>query len=330
MNDPRSVPARVRHTRCRPTAAAGRDHGQRGDFAESSAAGGAARAEPRSSLAAATSPATRRFAQLLAVLGSTWVPPTELGDPVQARPLPPYAYAAAARRSLPQATGDSCLIRAPLDEGPCGGNQATIACLVDPLPVYDEPAGVPFAIMAGRPAYLPVIDRRPGWVRVLLPARPNGSTGWLDTERLTLIPAHHDVRIQLEERSLYVGFCGRIRRWPVSVRGRGPVIPACRTYALPSSERRTAGLLLAAHHPGGAGNIRVGNDRRGDALITSDSAMQALAQVRPAPWWSSAAERITFRRPECIGQVSSAGRSSTSLRARAPLGAPGGHNDAGQ
>ncbi|WP_243407563.1 L,D-transpeptidase [Frankia canadensis] len=31
----------------------------------------------------------------------------------------------------------------------------------------------------GMPASLPVIDQRPGWLRVRLPQRPNGSTGWL-------------------------------------------------------------------------------------------------------------------------------------------------------
>jgi hypothetical protein len=48
--------------------------------------------------------------------------------------------------------------------------------------VYDAPGGV--AIARLRPhqlgdTWVPVIKQQPGWVRVLLPSKPDGSTGWV-------------------------------------------------------------------------------------------------------------------------------------------------------
>ena len=39
-------------------------------------------------------------------------------------------------------------------------------------------------------------EARPGWLQVLLPARPNGSTGWIRTAEVTTVT--HDYRIEVE------------------------------------------------------------------------------------------------------------------------------------
>jgi lipoprotein-anchoring transpeptidase ErfK/SrfK len=48
----------------------------------------------------------------------------------------------------------------------------------------------------GGPLILLVTDQRPGWVKALLPVRPNGTQGWVRTSDVTLF--QHDYRIVVE------------------------------------------------------------------------------------------------------------------------------------
>ena len=49
--------------------------------------------------------------------------------------------------------------------------------------VYARPGGPPVAALPatelGSPTWVPVVQSQPGWDRVLLPTRPNRSTGWI-------------------------------------------------------------------------------------------------------------------------------------------------------
>ena len=70
------------------------------------------------------------------------------------------------------------------------------------LPVYASPGapapgfGLANPQPSGAPLVLLVLDQRPGWAEVLLPVRPNGSTGWIRADHVTL--ATHDFRIVVE------------------------------------------------------------------------------------------------------------------------------------
>jgi lipoprotein-anchoring transpeptidase ErfK/SrfK len=46
---------------------------------------------------------------------------------------------------------------------------------------------------SGAPLVFLVRQQRPGWLRVLLPVRPNGSSGWIRAAQVRL--SHHDFRI---------------------------------------------------------------------------------------------------------------------------------------
>jgi lipoprotein-anchoring transpeptidase ErfK/SrfK len=65
--------------------------------------------------------------------------------------------------------------------------------------VYTTPAAAtPTRALAnpqpsGAPLVFLVQEQRPGWLRVLLPVRPNGSSGWIHTAQVRL--SHHDFRI---------------------------------------------------------------------------------------------------------------------------------------
>ena len=74
--------------------------------------------------------------------------------------------------------------------------------LVSQLAVFDSPG----ATVAGRtlghpqrsgaPLVMLVTAQQPGWLQVLLPVRPNGSTGWIRSDEVSL--ATHDFRIVVE------------------------------------------------------------------------------------------------------------------------------------
>jgi RNA polymerase sigma factor (sigma-70 family) len=70
------------------------------------------------------------------------------------------------------------------------------------LAVFDSPAStvaariLPNPRSSGAPLVLLVVDERPGWLQVLLPVRPNGSTGWVRTGDVSV--TSHDFRIVVE------------------------------------------------------------------------------------------------------------------------------------
>ena len=74
--------------------------------------------------------------------------------------------------------------------------------LVGELPVYDGPGAAAASLAlanpqpSGAPLVLLVTEQRAGWLHVLLPIRPNGSTGWIRAEEASLVT--HDFRIVVE------------------------------------------------------------------------------------------------------------------------------------
>lgn len=81
----------------------------------------------------------------------------------------------------------------------------------------------PLAPLGGAITALEVLGSRNGadgrlWVRVLLPKRPNGTTGWVPAERLRLTTTPFRIRIDLGDRMLTLFRSGRpLRRFRVAV-----------------------------------------------------------------------------------------------------------------
>lgn len=72
---------------------------------------------------------------------------------------------------------------------------------VPQLAIYDGPGAVPRRALAnpqpsGAPLVLLVTEQRAGWLQVLLPVRPNGSTGWIRSDEVSLVA--NDFRIIVE------------------------------------------------------------------------------------------------------------------------------------
>ena len=88
-----------------------------------------------------------------------------------------------------------------------------LATLRSDLPRYDSPdrlgRGTVPASWHGRPAVLPVVGTAPGWVRVRLPQRPNGSTAWVPASDVTLSSSPYVIVIDLATTRLSLYDHGR-------------------------------------------------------------------------------------------------------------------------
>ena len=139
---------------------------------------------------------------------------------------------------LVASTTRTTLPRAPRDTGT---QKATAGDVVHPrrvLPVYAEPGGRPFAKVTPKQmgeTWLPVIDRRAGWVRVLLPSRPNGSTGWVETGSVEQARTPYLIRVHVGSRELELFEDGAlVGSWPVAVGAAATPTPTGRTFLLGS------------------------------------------------------------------------------------------------
>ena len=106
------------------------------------------------------------------------------------------------------------------------------------LPLYAAPGRRPFAKITPKQmgdTWLPVVDQKGDWFRVLLPSRPNGSTGWLRTARLDRRQTPYLIRVHLGSRQLELLRDGDpIGSWSVAVGAPETPTPVGRTFLLGS------------------------------------------------------------------------------------------------
>lgn len=150
----------------------------------------------------------------------------------------PLSTATLAR--LPAATTYTRLHGAPSDPSPYTVTSGLVAHPVRWRVIYASPGGRPLATLPaaelGGPTWLPVVARRPGWVRVLLPSRPDRATGWLFAGRgLVFRYSPYLVVVRLAARRLSVTDHGRVLgTWSVAVGAPGTPTPVGRTFVLAS------------------------------------------------------------------------------------------------
>ena len=86
---------------------------------------------------------------------------------------------------LPRATTYASIPAAPGDPAPFAATGGLVVHPLRPQIVYAGPGKRPVAVLPatelGSPTWVPVVQRSPGWERVLLPSRPNRATGWIYT-----------------------------------------------------------------------------------------------------------------------------------------------------
>ncbi|TYL51825.1 L,D-transpeptidase [Nocardioides sp. BGMRC 2183] len=104
------------------------------------------------------------------------------------------------------------------------------------VPVFDAPDGTAIAKVGPQQfgdTWLPVIAERGAWVRVLLPSRPNGSTGWLRSGKLDEAKSRFLIRVHVGSRTLELFEDGvPTGSWTVAVGASGTPTPTGRTFVL--------------------------------------------------------------------------------------------------
>ena len=138
---------------------------------------------------------------------------------------------------LTSATTHTTLRHPPLDRG----TGATDGEVVHPrrvVAVYATPGRDAFAKVGPRqfgPTWLPVVDRRGGWSRVLLPSRPNGSAGWVRTALVERRTTPYLIKVHRASRTLELVKDGATAgTWQVAVGAPSTPTPLGRTFLLGS------------------------------------------------------------------------------------------------
>jgi lipoprotein-anchoring transpeptidase ErfK/SrfK len=141
---------------------------------------------------------------------------------------------------LPMATTFSSIPAAPRDPQPFRPETGIVLHPTAVQAVYAAPGGRAVAALPvtelGSPTYVPVVQSASGWDRVLLPSRPDGSTGWLRLSgALQAARTGYVVTISLVGYRLTVTDAGRrLGSWTVAEGAPGTPTPAGRTFILAS------------------------------------------------------------------------------------------------
>jgi lipoprotein-anchoring transpeptidase ErfK/SrfK len=148
---------------------------------------------------------------------------------------------------LPMATTYATTPTAPQDPAPFEPETGTVLHPTVTRVIYARPGGPPVATLPatelGSPTWVPVVQSQPGWDRILLPTRPNRSTGWiyLSGGRLRIVHTAYRVEVSLTTYRLTILDGGRsLGTWTVADGAAGTPTPAGRTFLLAS---------LAPPHP---------------------------------------------------------------------------------
>lgn len=139
---------------------------------------------------------------------------------------------------LVASTTKTKLPRAARDTDPEATTDGTVAHPKRVLPVYAAPGRRPFGKVTPRQmgeTWLPVVDRRGGWSKVLLPSKPNGSAGWLRTADVEERRTPYLIRVHLGSRQLELLDEGEVvGSWTVAIGAPDTPTPTGRTFLLGS------------------------------------------------------------------------------------------------
>ncbi|PFG93366.1 L,D-transpeptidase-like protein [Saccharopolyspora erythraea NRRL 2338] len=156
----------------------------------------------------------------------------------------PDTIAAHELAALPESTTFGDLAAAPSDPAPQSETTGVVVRVKQDLAVYDAPHGRAFARLPAtqlaNPTWVPAIAEREGWAQVLLPSRPNGSTGWVwlgGPERTEKARSPYVVDVDVDKRRLVLRENGvETASWDVSVGAPASPTPRGRTFIMAAIE----------------------------------------------------------------------------------------------
>lgn len=192
--------------------------------------------------------------QVAAVLVALWTAvagcAAEPAD--QARPAVPRSAPVPVRpavvepdlAALPEATTFTEIPQAPVDQAADQPASGVLLRIKRDTAVHSAPGGAPFAklppVQLGNPTWVPVVEQQGEWARVLLPSRPNGSTGWVWTgsgAEVEKARSPYLVDVDIDARRLRVFRDGaQVGGWTVGVGAEESPTPRGRTYIMAAIE----------------------------------------------------------------------------------------------
>ena len=145
--------------------------------------------------------------------------------------------------SLTDATTHNELPKAPMDTNRHGKTEGEVIHPKKELIVYDSVNGQPIAALPeeqlSSPTWVPVIDRKGDWARILLPTRPNGASGWVKASKQNVESAQNNyrVKVDLSEFSLTVFHKGKqVHQFTIGIGKPKHPTPTGRSFILASVE----------------------------------------------------------------------------------------------
>ncbi|WP_308169703.1 L,D-transpeptidase [Acrocarpospora catenulata] len=159
--------------------------------------------------------------------------------------------ASATVTALPQATTFTELSGLPQDTDTYGKLSGIVVHPVRTVAVYALPGGKPVATLPakqlGSQTWVPVVESRKGWHRVLLPSKPNHVTGWIRAKGLKQASSSYRAIVKLSTKRLTVmNGSKKLGTWTVAIGGPDTPTPVGRTFllALMSPKKKTYSPLI--------------------------------------------------------------------------------------
>lgn len=204
---------------------------------------------------------------------------------------------------LTESTTHTRLSDTPKDPAPNARNDGTVAHPKDMIPIYQRPGGKMIGKIGPKQmgdTWLPVIGKTKGWDQVLLPSKPNGSTGWIQSSQVDTASTPYLISVHLKSFKMQLFQDGKeINNWKISPGRAGTPTPTGRTFLLgsivsPSQKYSPVILPLGTHSAtldsfgGGPGTVAIHTwpteDVLGKALSqgcirVSHKALKVLEQI---------------------------------------------------
>ena len=137
---------------------------------------------------------------------------------------------------LPASSTKTTIKAAPLDPRPTKVPKGTVVHPNRMVALYDEPDGTAFAKIGRKQfgdTWLPVVTRNRDWVQVLLPSKPNGSTGWIRSSEVAEAHSRFLVKVRLGSRTLeFYESNELVGSWSVAIGAKKTPTPVGRTFVL--------------------------------------------------------------------------------------------------
>lgn len=138
--------------------------------------------------------------------------------------------------ALPLSSTKTTIEDAPKDPRPDRVPKGTVVHPKRVVALYDAPDGEPFAKIGPKQfgdTWLPVITRNRNWVQVLLPSRPNGSTGWIRSAQLEEAHSRFLIKVHLGQRTMELFEDNApVGSWKVAIGAPATPTPVGRTFVL--------------------------------------------------------------------------------------------------